>query len=209
MDEGEPTLCKSLGSFIEGTKGLARLPVAVITNGSLLYREDVREELTQADVVMLSLDAGDQETFEKISRPHGALRIADIVEEMARFRRIYPGKLWVEVMLVRGLDDDEEALEGISEALDRIEPDRVYVNIPIRPPAESWAEPPDAEGLVRVHGFPGGAVFIDRPEAGKFGTAGFDDPMEAVLMIIRRHPMRRGQISETLDALEPEVEVAD
>jgi len=199
VGEGEPTLCKSLGSLVAHTKETAGLPVAVITNGSLLDREDVREELSEADVVMPSLDAADPETFRKLNRPHGAIQVAQIVEGMARFRQEFGGQLWVEVMLVRGLNDNEETLGHVCEALDRIGPNRVYVNVPIRPPAESWVVAPDTEGLVLAHALLGDVVFIDQPESGTFSTAGFDDPVEAVAMIVRRHPMRLEQIVRTPD----------
>ncbi len=121
--------------------------------------------------------------------------------EVRQFRCMFDGLIWVEVMLVRGVNDGEGALLGIRRALEQIEPDRVYVNIPIRPPAESWAEPPDAEGLVRAHAILGEAVFIDQPESGTFGTSGGKDPMAALLAIVRRHPLRRQQVLETLASL--------
>ena len=198
VGEGEPTLCQSLGALIRHTKERSGLPVAVITNGSLIGQEDVGQELIQADVVMPSLDAADQETFRRLNRPRGTFEIEDIIDGMIRFRQRFPGQLWVEVMLVRGVNDHEEALLGLRRALDRIGPDRIYVNVPIRPPAEGWVEPPEVEGLVRAHALLGEAVFIDQPEEGAFSTAGFAQPVEAVQMIVRRHPMRQDQIRETL-----------
>jgi len=204
VGEGEPTLCKSLGDLIGRTKEMIGLPVAVITNGSLLHRDDVRHRLGQADVVMPSLDAADQETFQKVNRPHGTLKITEIVDGMARFRQMFHGQLWIEVMLIRGVNEGEEALLEVRRALDRIAPDRVYVNVPIRPPAESWVTAPDTEGLVRAHALLGDVVFIDVSESGVFSTAGFDSPVEAVSMIVRRHPMRMEQILKTLDMFSQE-----
>ncbi len=201
VGEGEPTLCRSLGSLIQVVKKTTELPVAVITNGSLLHRDDVRRDLVQTDVVMPSLDAADVRTFRQINRPHGMLRIADVVTGMIQFRRMFDGLIWVEVMLVRGVNDGEGALLGIRRALEQIEPDRVFVNFPIRPPAEGWAEPPDAEGLVRARAILGEAVFIDQPESGTFGASGGKDPVAALLAIVRRHPLRRQQVQETLASL--------
>ena len=199
VGEGEPTLYQNLGALIGETKKMTALPVAVITNGSLLYRNDVREELAQADVVMPSLDAADEKTWQKVNRPHGRLDIEEIIEGMIHFRRRFQGQLWMEVMLVRGINDGEESLLAIRQALERITPDRIFVNVPIRPPAESWVQPPDAEGWVRAHALLGEGIFIDEPEEGTFDTAGFDRPLEAVVAIVHRHPMRRDQILETLD----------
>jgi wyosine [tRNA(Phe)-imidazoG37] synthetase (radical SAM superfamily) len=171
----------------------------VITNGSLLYRNEVREELAQADVVMPSLDAADRETWRKVNRPHGRLHIEEIIEGMIHFRCRFQGQLWMEVMLVGGINDGEESLLAIHQALEQIKPDRICVSAPIRPPAEGWVEPPAAEGWVRAHVLLGEGIFLDQPEEGTFDTAGFDRPLDAIVAIVRRHPMRRDQIIETLD----------
>ncbi len=143
VGEGEPTLCKSLGWLIRKTKEIADIPIAVDTNGSLLYRKDVRDDISQADVVMPSLDAGTAETFRKINRPHRGIVFEAVVEGMGKFRQEYDGEIWVEVMLVKGLNDSEEELEAIKSRLSPLEPNRTYINVPIRPPAEPWAVSPD------------------------------------------------------------------
>jgi wyosine [tRNA(Phe)-imidazoG37] synthetase (radical SAM superfamily) len=209
VGEGEPTLCRSLGQLIEWARETTTLPIAVITNGSLLCREKVRQELTAADLVMPSLDAADQRTYRRINRPHRSLRIDAIVEGMARFREVFPGKLWIEVMLVRGVNDSEQALSDLRKALSVINPDRIFLNVPIRPPAESWVRAPDAAGLARAHGLLADATLITQPESGDFATVRSEDPLAAVLMIIRRHPMHQHQILKTLKRLCPtEVDTA-
>jgi wyosine [tRNA(Phe)-imidazoG37] synthetase (radical SAM superfamily) len=204
VGEGEPTLYQDLGDLIAQVKKMTPLPVAVITNGSLLHRNDVRQELVPSDVVIPSLDAADPETWKKVNRPHGRLNLEEIIEGMVRFRHMFHGQLWVEVMLVKGINDQEESLLAIRRALDRIAPDEIHLNIPIRPPAEGWVEPADAEGLVRAHVLLGEDALIDTPEEGAFSTAGFDQPLDAVTTIVRRHPMRYDQIVETLDHFPPE-----
>lgn len=206
VGEGEPTLCKSLGWLIENTRKLANIPIAVITNGALMYREDVREELLLTNVVMPSLDATDQETFLKINRPHRELRIDEIVEGMAKFRAMYKGQIWVEVMLVKGLNDTEGILEGIQKSFSRIKPDRVYLNVPIRPPAEPWVEIPDDEGLVRAQTILKGAIMMPLSEEGEFHIEAFKNYYDAILSIVRRHPMKREQIRETLKISEDELD---
>jgi wyosine [tRNA(Phe)-imidazoG37] synthetase (radical SAM superfamily) len=201
MGEGEPTLCRSLGYLIQRTKDSVDLPVAVITNGSLLSRSDVRRELLKADLVLPSLDAADQKTYQRINRPHARLEINEIIEGLVRFRESFPGKLWIEVMLVRGINDAEAVLSGLREALQQIRPDRIHVNVPFRAPAERWVRPPDSKGLALARSLLTDAVFIDSPESGPFTTAGFDSPLDAILMIVRRHPMRKQQIAETLPDL--------
>jgi wyosine [tRNA(Phe)-imidazoG37] synthetase (radical SAM superfamily) len=198
VGEGEPTLCKSLGWLIRKTKEIAAIPIAVDTNGSLLYREDVRNDLSQADVVMPSLDAGTAETFRKINRPHRGLDFWVVVDGMERFRQEYDGELWMEVMLVKGLNDAEEELNAIKRRLEPIEPDRTYINVPIRPPAEPWAIPPDNEAIGLAHAILGDVSVVDEGETGDFSTLGFTNPEDAILAIIRRHPMREEQVIETI-----------
>jgi wyosine [tRNA(Phe)-imidazoG37] synthetase (radical SAM superfamily) len=200
VGEGEPTLCKSLGWLISKTKELADIPVAVDTNGSLLYRADVRNELSQAEVVMPSLSAGTAETFSKINRPFRGIAFDAMVEGIERFSREYAGALWVEVMLVKGLNDSEEELSALKSKLKRIEPDRVYINVPIRPPAESWVVPPAKEAIVVAQAILSdlNVVDITAEEQGEFSIEGFANPEDAILAIIRRHPMREEQVIETL-----------
>ncbi|MBN1761556.1 MAG: radical SAM protein [Methanomicrobia archaeon] len=207
VGEGEPTLCKSLGWLIRKTKELAEIPIAVDTNGSLLNRADVRADLSQADVVMPSLDAGTAETFRKINRPFRGIAFEAVVDGMERFRREYDGELWVEVMLVKGLNDSEEELEALKSRLKHIAPDRIYINVPIRPPAEPWAVPPDHEAIALAHAMLSEVnviMDITAEEMGEFSIEGFTNPEDAILAIIRRHPMREEQVIETLKKFEAE-----
>jgi wyosine [tRNA(Phe)-imidazoG37] synthetase (radical SAM superfamily) len=204
IGEGEPTLCKSIGWLIRETREIADMPIAVDTNGSLLYREDVRDDLSRADVVMPSLDAGTAETFRRINRPHRGIDFEAVVEGMEKFRQEYDGEIWLEVMLVKGINDSEEELEAIKSRLGKIEPDRIYINVPIRPPAEPWAVPPDKEAIALAHAIlgDGNVVDIAAEETGEFSIEGFANPEDAILAIIRRHPMREEQVIETLEKFE-------
>ena len=141
VGSGEPALHGSLGWMIRRVKALASTPVAVITNGSLLYRPEVREELSAADAVLPSLDAGTDSLYRAINRPHPAYTFDRLVDGLVEFRHGYTGKLWIEVMLVRDLNDSEAALQDLAAVLSRIEPDEVHISLPLRPPAESWVEP--------------------------------------------------------------------
>ena len=206
VGEGEPTLCKSLGWLIRKTKGIADIPIAVDTNGSLLYREDVRNDLSEADVVMPSLDAGTAETFRRVNRPHRGIDFDAVVEGMEKFRQEYDGEIWAEVMLVKGLNDSEEELEAIKSRLRSIEPNRTYINVPIRPPAEPWAGPPDKERIALAHAILSDVNVVDitAEETGEFSIEGFTNPEDAILAIIKRHPMREEQVIETLEKFEVE-----
>jgi wyosine [tRNA(Phe)-imidazoG37] synthetase (radical SAM superfamily) len=199
VGEGEPLLCASLGWLIRGVKALTDdIPVAVITNGSLLFMPEVREEVRPAEVVIPTLDAADEETFRRINRPWPELHIAEIIEGLVAFRQMFQGQLWVEVMLVKGVNDTEQVLTGIAGALRRIRPGQVHINVPIRPPAETWVEPPEDEGLIRAMAILGEVAPIVTPATGAFKLAEGKSAVDGIIDIIRRHPMREAELVETL-----------
>ena len=133
VGSGEPVLHSSIGWLLRRVKGLTDLSVAVITNGSLLYLPEVREELAAADAVLPTLDAGNARLYRKINRPHPDIIFERLVDGLVAFRKEYQGKLWVEIMLVRGLNDTEESLREIVAVLERVQPDEVHINLPTRP----------------------------------------------------------------------------
>ena len=209
VGSGEPCLHAGTGQLLRGVKSLTDLPVAVITNGSLLYLPEVREELSAADAVLPSLDAGNAKLYRKINRPHPQFTFARLLEGLIAFRTQYTGRLWVEVMLVRGLNDTEEELTEIAEILREIGPDEVHLNVPTRPPAEIWIKPPDEEGLLRAMAILGDIAHVVHPVEGLFDLGDETDIIDAVLGIITRHPMRQDELERTLRRWSPgEVEVA-
>jgi wyosine [tRNA(Phe)-imidazoG37] synthetase (radical SAM superfamily) len=126
-----------------------------------------------------------------------------LVEGLSAFRQQYAGKLWIEVMLVRGLNDTEQALRDIAVALRRIGPDEVHINLPTRPPAETWVQLPDEEGLMRAVAILGDIAQIVHPAEGSFDLSGYDDVVDAIVGIITRHPMREEELRHTLERWSP------
>jgi len=187
-----------------------------ITNGTLLFKPEIRAEINLADVVIPTLDAVDELTFHHINRPWPELKIAEIIEGLAAFRKEFDGQLWLEVMLVKGVNDTEDALTGIANALHCIRPDQVHLNIPLRPPAESWVEIPDSESFIRATAILGEVAPIITPAEGDFGLTNDMPVTDAIIEIIRRHPIQEAnllkilnchteqpdQVQETLAALE-------
>ncbi len=198
VGSGETTLHASLGALIRRVKSLSSLPTAVITNGSLLYLPEVRQELAAADAVLPTLDAGNAELYRKINRPHPDITFEKIVAGLTAFRKEYSGRLWVEVMLIAGLNDTEEALKQIADLLGQIQPDEVHILLPTRPPAEPWVHPPDEEGLLRARAILGSAARVLNPAAGVFDLSGSASLVDAIIGIITRHPMKEGELLETL-----------
>lgn len=147
---GEPTLHSGLGEIIRGIKAMTDVPVVVFTNGGLLWRPEVRADLRAADVVIPSLDGGDPALLDKVNRPEPSLSFDRIVEGLIAFRDEFPGQLWLEVMLLGGVSDDDASVDAIARIAERIRPDKVQINSVCRPPAESWALPVSASRLLEI-----------------------------------------------------------
>jgi len=133
---GEPTLNTCIKELIERVKKMTGLKIAVITNSTLLGNSSVRQELLKADLVVPSLDAVSQEIFQKIDRPDPSIKLNEIIEGLVAFRKEFKGIIWLEVMLVKGLNDSKEHIEKLKEVIWRIGPDKIQLNSPVRTPAE-------------------------------------------------------------------------
>lgn len=136
---GEPTLHTGIGELIQEIKKMTSVPVAVLTNGTLLFKDPVAEDLLSADVVIPSLDAASPDMFKRMNRPHRSLNIETIIDGMKRFRQRYSGQLWLEIMLVKGFNDSREEIARIREAISEIKPEKVQLKTVSRPPSESCA----------------------------------------------------------------------
>jgi wyosine [tRNA(Phe)-imidazoG37] synthetase (radical SAM superfamily) len=198
VGSGEPTLHVGIGRMIREVKALTDIPVAVITNGALLHLPSVREELSAADAVLPSLDAGTAKLYRRINRPHPEITFERHLRGLIVFSREYEGELWPEVMLVRDLNDTEKTLREIADAFHRIRPDEVHINLPTRPPAEVWVQPSDEEGLMRASAILGDIARVVYPVEGIFDLSGYESVIDAVIGIITRHPMREEELDRTL-----------
>jgi wyosine [tRNA(Phe)-imidazoG37] synthetase (radical SAM superfamily) len=200
VGSGEPLLHASLGRMIREVKALTEHPVAVITNGSLLYLPEVREELAAADAVLAALDAGNAELYRRVNRPHAQITFERLVEGLVAFRETYTGELWPEVMLLHGLNDSEEPLKEIAGRLECVRPDEIHINLPTRPPAESWLEGPDESGLARAVTILGAVapVRVAHAVEGIFDLSGFDTLVEAAAAVVARHPLSEEELERVL-----------
>jgi wyosine [tRNA(Phe)-imidazoG37] synthetase (radical SAM superfamily) len=203
VGSGEPTLHAGLGWLLRAVKARTDRRVAVITNGALLYQPAVRHDLSAADAVLPTFDAGMPELYRQINRPWPELTFERLVDGLIAFRREYTGRLWIEVMLVKGLNDTEQALRDIAVVLRQIGPDAVHINLPIRPPAESWVQPADEEGLRRAAAILGSIARVVQPAAGSFDLSGYDNVVDAIVGIIARHPMREDELRRALERWTP------
>jgi wyosine [tRNA(Phe)-imidazoG37] synthetase (radical SAM superfamily) len=154
---GEPTLSSDLGEILAKARELVEAPIAVITNSTLLSSPQVRREISAADVVLPSLDAATQKTFQAINKPDPQLRIEAIIDGLKALRREFGGEIWLEVMLVKGINEHEA--EKIARAAESISPDRIQLNTVVRPPAEP-VEPLDEEQMESLLDIFGNAELI-------------------------------------------------
>lgn len=136
---GEPTLNSQVGEMIAKIKTLTDIPVAVLTNGSLLWLKEVRRQLIGADLVIPSLDAGEEAEFQMVNRPHGEISFQNMLDGLVAFRQEFSGGYWLEVMVVGGYTDTVAQIEKLAACVDRIQPDRVQLNTVTRPGAEKTA----------------------------------------------------------------------
>lgn len=184
---GEPTLHAHLGTIIAGIKQLTATPVAVLTNGSLLWKPEVRKALIEADLVVPSLDAPSDDVFQRINRPHPGLSFEKIMTGLELFRQEYRGRIFLEILLVAGVNSYPDQVEKLAECARRINPDKVQLNTVVRPPVEKNVSAVSREDMIRLAGiFDGAAEVI----AGYTGVPAGDMGITAehVLELLRRRP---------------------
>lgn len=201
VGSGETTLYKGLDWLIAEVKKVSKIPVAVITNGSLLSDPEVRRELLEADAVLPSLNAGSPELFERIDRPAPGFTFEKHVEGLRLFRQEYRGKLWVEVMLIRGVNDSEEALKEMAAVLAEIRPDMIHLVMPTRPAPESFVGIPDEELIQRAVFVLSSSAPVLHPAKGEMNLGSADGLLDTVSGIATRHPVQERELEAALGKL--------
>lgn len=199
VPDGEPTLDLNLKAEISALKELG-IPIAVISNGSLMTQKDVREDLMGADWVSMKVDAVRLPTWRRINRPHGSLDLQNILEGMRIFAKAFPGELVTETMLLKGVNDEEIDLQEIASYLGEIQPHIAYLSIPTRPPAEDWVQPPEEGSIQLAYQLVGSEVdqveLLLGYEGNAFSSTG--DATEDLLSITAVHPMREDAVQRLL-----------
>jgi wyosine [tRNA(Phe)-imidazoG37] synthetase (radical SAM superfamily) len=203
---GEPTLHSRIRSIIEGIQAITVLPVAVITNGSLFYEREVREDLLRADVVLPSLDAVSTEVFEKINRPGPGFLIERVVEGLIQFRKIYQGEVWLEILFCRGVNDMEEELVRMKEAIKKIRPDQIHLNTVVRPPSEKWVAPLTVDEMEKIRTFFGERASVISEFDRHILPPPETEVTERILSILRRRPLSLSDLSQHMGLSKNELE---
>ncbi len=194
---GEPTLDSHFGDVAGRLQELGDTPVALVTNGTLFHREEVRRGCSAIDLVLPSLDAGDEETFRRLNRPHPDLRLEDIVDGLCRLRDEQNARMWLEVFVVPGINTGTEQVEALARAVERISPDRVQLNTAVRPPTEESVRAAPREQLERVRDKIGPECEIIVP-AESIGQGGGSSAAEDILSMLRRRPCTADDVAAGL-----------
>lgn len=188
----------ALGKLIRKIKKITSVPVAVLTNGTLLSRKSVRKALVAADLVIPSLDAATQEIFIKTNRPHPSLTAEKFIDGLRKFRQEFNSAIWLEIMLVKGVNNSSSHIRKLKEAISKIKPDKVQLNTVIRPPSEKFARPLSLENLEEIK-----KIFGENCEIiAEFDKKAQKPPSEnlegLILSMIQRRPVTLSDISTSM-----------
>jgi len=210
VPDGEPTLDVFLGKEISEIKKRTNKPIAVLTNASLLFEEEVRNDLYEANLVSVKVDAVTEEVYRKINRPHPKVELDKVLDGIRKFSESYKGKMITETMLVKDINDSENEIRLVSSFIAELNAYKVYIAVPTRPPAESFVKKAEEESVLRAY-----EIFSERInkeklellvgyEGSNFGV--IKDPVESLLNITSVHPMRIDYACEVLQraGLNPE-----
>jgi wyosine [tRNA(Phe)-imidazoG37] synthetase (radical SAM superfamily) len=198
---GEPTLNSRIGDVLHFIRSqTSDIPVAVLTNGTLLFQKQTRDDIRDATVVIPSLDAATEVIFKKINQPHPQLKIDTIIRGLIQFRKDYSGQIWLEVFIVPGLNDTEQELTALKRAIEKIEPDRIQLNTLDRPGtvptihAATWEELEHVLDFWQLENAEIIAKAQERKELLSYRT----DVESAILETIERRPCTLKDLSQFL-----------
>ncbi|MHC4413412.1 MAG: radical SAM protein [Planctomycetota bacterium] len=195
---GEPTLNSNLGLIIEEIKKITDIPVAVLTNGTLFSEKSVRTACAKAELVLPSLDAGDEQTFAKINCPHRDITIDNLVDGLCAFRDEFAGRIWLEVFLVEGINTNQEQITNIKHAIERIRPDKIQLNSAVRPTAETGLQRIAPEKLRAIAEKLGQNCEIIADFSTGLSSKHGPNKAESLLSILKRRPCSLDDISAAL-----------
>lgn len=205
---GEPTLHSGIGQVIGGVKNATNARIAILTNGSLFWKEEVRKRVSRADLILPTLCTAFDQTFRSIHRPRGNLHLDRIMDGLKRLRMEFKGALFLEVMLLRGFNDSEKELDSLKRAIDEISPDKIQLNTVVRPPADPRALPLDSSRMKEIKTFLGPAAEIVSPLEATEKAEGGKPHGNAVLEMARRRPVRVVDVVRALKGSFAEAESA-
>lgn len=195
---GEPTLNKDLAWLIEHIKAFTDIPIAVITNSSLLWDADVRNALSKADLVVPSLDSVTEDIWKKLNRPAKGLLLKKVLDGLTVFCSEHKGSIWLEVMIVEGTNDSDDEITKIADFANSLAVDKVQLNTVVRPPNETFAKPLTQERLEEIATYFHANTEIIAPFTKKAKSSGLDNVAEKILVTLSRRPCRPSELADSL-----------
>jgi wyosine [tRNA(Phe)-imidazoG37] synthetase (radical SAM superfamily) len=195
---GEPTLHSEIAQLITHVRTSRNYRIAVITNGSLLWRGDVREKVLGADRIMPTLSTASEETFRAIHRPHASITLAMVIRGLRDLRQQYQGELFLETMLLRGINDGEKEIDALKRLLEEISPDRIQLNTVARPPSDRSALALDRQRLEDIRNLFGSKAEIIADARPKAGDHPYDSLAVLITEMARRRPVRIVDVADAL-----------
>ncbi|MCD6297449.1 MAG: hypothetical protein J7M30_09865, partial [Deltaproteobacteria bacterium] len=203
---GEPTLHSRIHEVIDGIKDITETKVALLTNGSLFRKEEIRKRVLKADIILPTLSSVFENTFRMIHRPHPGLELNIVVDGLKRLRKDYKGLLFLEVILLAGINDTEKEVEGLKAVINRINPEKIQLNTVVRPPADKRAISLDRKRLEDIKVFLGKKteIIADAPVEAKKGKA--DTLIRDFIDMVKRRPLRAIDIANAMGLSSGDVE---
>ena len=197
---GEPTLNSDIGEMISLVKFITDIPIVVLTNGSLLWNENVKYALKEADIVMPSMDAVSDEVFEMINRPDERLEIFEVLDGLRKFSESFQGKIYLEMMFVKGINDGESEINRMKEFIKKLRVNKIQLNTVIRPPCEKNSKPLNKEEMGNIKEMFRGGVPVETIAnfSAKIATVYNIDVEKEVINLLKRRPCKLKEISISL-----------
>jgi wyosine [tRNA(Phe)-imidazoG37] synthetase (radical SAM superfamily) len=203
---GEPTLHSEIDQVISLIKDVTDTRIALLTNGALLWRKEVRDRVLGADLIMPTLTTVFEKTFRKIHRPHRGLELPSIIEGLKELRKEYGGVVLLEIFLLSGINDNMKELEGVKDAIEDIFPDKIQLNTVIRPPSDHSAMPLNMEQMEKIRDFFGEKAEIIASVSSTKKAREYDPDLNTIVEMARRRPITASDISNVLDISREELE---
>ena len=196
---GEPTLYSPMAQLISSIKQITDIRIAILTNGSLFWNEEVRAGVLEAQIIAPTLSTVFEETYRAIHRPHADIELGMIIEGLKALRRDFRGFIFLEVVLLAGFNDSAREIEGLKQVIEEISPDRIQLNTVVRPPADSRALSLDTVRLEEIKNFFGDKAEIIADIPPEQRSQVFESYEDTILETARRRPMRAVDLANVLN----------
>jgi wyosine [tRNA(Phe)-imidazoG37] synthetase (radical SAM superfamily) len=204
---GEPTLHSGIGRVINAVKAVTDIEVALLTNGSLFWRDEIREGVLGSDLILPTLCSGFEDTFRYIHRPHPALKLHRVIEGLIRLRSEYRGHILLEIVFIKGINDTDSEIEVLGKVIEQIHPEKIQLNTVVRPPADARAISLDRERLEEIRTFLGENAEVIAGRAARASSRQRESLTNRFLGMVRRRPLSAKDAADILGLRTDEFEL--